>query len=209
MGPSPLDWRGVSKEDTLAKVVLPLFYLLPCFILPWACTQEKPRPKASLNPQAMTTAEELEVDSHGLSKMRVVIKTDRGHITYKFYPRKAPRTVTRIMQLVKEGFYNGISFHRAIPNFVIQAGDPTGTGTGGSGKKLKAEFNDIQHIRGTVAMARSSGSDSADSQFYIALSALSHLDRKFTVFGQVVDGLDVLGKIQRGDKMTSVTLSYE
>ena len=118
-------------------------------------------------------------------------------------------TVTRIMQLVKQGFYNGLSFHRVIPNFVIQTGDPSGTGTGGSGQKIKAEFNDIQHIKGTVAMARSSNPDSADSQFYVALSALSHLDRKFTVFGQVTDGLEVLGKITKGDKIISVTLHHE
>ena len=112
--------------------------------------------------------------------------------------------MTRIIELVNKAFYDGIKFHRVVPNFVIQAGDPSGTGTGGSGKNLKAEFNDLQHIKGTVAMARTSDPDSADSQFYIALTTLSHLDRKYTVFGQVVEGLDVIDKIEQNDVIISM-----
>ncbi|MCO4792957.1 MAG: peptidylprolyl isomerase [Bacteriovoracaceae bacterium] len=150
--------------------------------------------------------ESMTVDSSGLSKSKAILKTVHGNIVFKFYPNKAPNTVTRISELIKSGFYDGISFHRVVPNFVIQGGDPTATGTGGSGQKLKAEFNDIQHIKGTVAMARSQSKDSADSQFYIALTNLPHLDGSYTVFGQVVEGLEILEKVQQGDKMLSLSL---
>jgi cyclophilin family peptidyl-prolyl cis-trans isomerase len=149
-------------------------------------------------------AQDLVVDKNGLSEQKITVKTVHGNITFKFYPKKAPNTVTRIIELVNQGFYDGIKFHRVVKNFVIQAGDPSGTGSGGSGKKLKAEFNDIQHIRGTVAMARTTDPDSADSQFYIALTTIPHLDRKYTVFGQVIDGLDVLEKIQKDDVIISM-----
>lgn len=148
----------------------------------------------------------LQVDSNGLSKERVTIKTVHGNISFRLYPNKAPNTVKRIVELVNNGFYDGISFHRVVPDFVVQAGDPTGTGTGGSGKKLKAEFNDLQHIKGTVAMARTQDPDSADSQFYIALKTLPHLNGKYTIFGQVVEGFDIIGKIKQGDKIISMVL---
>ncbi|GAB4021734.1 MAG: peptidylprolyl isomerase [Bdellovibrio sp.] len=154
---------------------------------------------------ASVTADDLKVDESGLSEAKIVIKTVHGNISFKLYPKKAPNTVTRIIELTQQGFYDGIIFHRVIPNFVIQGGDPTGTGTGGSGKKLKAEFNDIQHIKGTVAMARAQDVDSADSQFYIALNTLPHLDRNYTVFGQVSEGMDVLEKITQGDKIITMT----
>jgi cyclophilin family peptidyl-prolyl cis-trans isomerase len=149
-------------------------------------------------------AEDLKLDKNGLSQESIVIKTVKGNIEFKLYPKKASNTVTRVIELVNKAFYDGIKFHRVVPNFVIQAGDPSGTGTGGSGKNLKAEFNDLQHIKGTVAMARTSDPDSADSQFYIALTTLSHLDRKYTVFGQVVEGLDVIDKIEQNDVIISM-----
>ncbi len=153
------------------------------------------------------SAEAMSTDSDGLSSTTATIRTVHGDIVFKFYPNEAPNTVTRISQLISEGFYDGLTFHRVVPNFVVQGGDPQGTGTGGSGQKLKAEFNDIQHVRGTVAMARAQDINSADSQFYIALSTLPHLDGQYTVFGQVVEGLELLDKITVGDKMLSVILS--
>lgn len=147
----------------------------------------------------------LNVDRTGLSESEGIIKTSHGLITFKFYPKKAPNTVARIIQLIQSGFYDGLSFHRVVSDFVIQTGDPTGTGTGGSGQKLQAEFNQLSHVKGTMAMARTlTDENSADSQFYIALTALPHLDNKYTVFGQVVDGLDVLDKVRKGDKIISI-----
>ena len=134
---------------------------------------------------------------------QAVLQTVHGSISIRFYPEKAPKTVARITSLIKSKFYNGITFHRVIPSFVVQGGDPSGNGTGGSGKTIEAEFNDIPHVKGTVAMARKGDPNSADSQFYIALSQLQHLDGKYTVFGQVTEGLDILDKIRKGDKIIS------
>jgi cyclophilin family peptidyl-prolyl cis-trans isomerase len=165
------------------------------------------KPVANAVDPSQVSASTLTVNKNGLSQESIIIKTVHGNITFKLYPKKAPNTVTRIIKLVNDGFYDGIKFHRVVPDFVIQAGDPTGTGSGGSGKKLKAEFNDAQHIKGTVAMARTNDPDSADSQFYIALNTLPHLDNKYTVFGQVVEGLDVISKVKQGDVIISMVFN--
>ena len=153
------------------------------------------------------TAPDLETDKNGLSLTEATLKTVHGDIVFRFYPQHAPQTVARIIELIQQEFYNGLTFHRVVPNFVIQGGDPDGTGMGGSGQKLKAEFNELQHIKGTVAMARAQDPDSADSQFYIALATLPHLDRNYTIFGQVIRGLDILTKVSQGDKILSLTLA--
>ena len=146
------------------------------------------------------------VDDKGLSKITAVIKTERGDIKFKFYADKAPVTSRRIAELIQKGFYNGLKFHRVVPDFVIQGGDPLGNGTGGSGQKLKAEFNDLPHVKGTVAMARAQDPDSADSQFYISLGRHAFLDGKYTVFGHVVEGMDNITKIQKDDAMNTVSI---
>lgn len=145
-------------------------------------------------------------DHKGDSDVKAIIKTVHGNIVFKFYPKHAPNTVTRIIELIRSGFYDGLTFHRVVPNFVIQGGDPTGTGSGGSGVKLKSEFNSLQHTKGTVAMARSVDKDSADSQFYIALSTLPDLDGKYTIFGQLTEGMTVLDKIRKNDKILSMAI---
>lgn len=148
----------------------------------------------------------LRTDKYGLSNIRAVLTTVHGDIVIRFYPREAPESVTRILDLISMGFYNGLKFHRVIPNFIIQTGDPTGTGSGGSGKKLPGEFNNIPHIKGTVALARGRDPNSSDSQIYIALTSLSHLDGKNTVIGQVVSGLDILNKITKEDEIISFSI---
>lgn len=153
--------------------------------------------------------EKLQTDIGGLSTISATIKTVHGNIVFRLYTKAAPQTSARIMQLIQNKFYDGLIFHRAIPNFIIQTGDPTGTGVGGSGTKLKAEFNELQHIKGTIGMARGMDKNSADSQFYICLTTLSHLDGKNTIFGQVVDGLDVLPKLAKGDRVISITLNIK
>ncbi|OUR93162.1 hypothetical protein A9Q84_21860 [Halobacteriovorax marinus] len=152
-------------------------------------------------------AKDLKVDENNLSHAQVLIRTAKGNIVFKLYPKEAPNTVTRFIALVQSGFYDGLKFHRVHPNFLIQMGDPSGTGKGGSGEKLKAEFNKLQHIKGTVAMARKpEDEDSADSQFYITLTTLAHLDGNYTVFGQVIEGLDVLDNITLNDKVITISL---
>jgi peptidylprolyl isomerase/peptidyl-prolyl cis-trans isomerase B (cyclophilin B) len=132
-----------------------------------------------------------------------------GEIRFEFYPEDAPKTVENFVTLAKKGFYNGLNFHRVVPDFVVQGGCPKGNGTGGPGYKIKAEFNKQKHVRGTLAMARSQSPDSAGSQFYICYGATPHLDGQYTVFGHVVSGMEHVDRIKQGDKMTSVTITEE
>ncbi len=137
----------------------------------------------------------------------VSIETDRGKLAIELFPDVAPKTVARFTELVKKGFYNGLIFHRVVPKFLIQTGDPTGTGTGGSGQTIPAEVNEKKHKAGTVGMAHQANNpDSADSQFYICLEPQPFLDGKYTVFGQVIEGIDLLAKFQEGDILRKVTL---
>jgi cyclophilin family peptidyl-prolyl cis-trans isomerase len=151
-------------------------------------------------------SKKLKTDKQGLSNISCILKTIHGDMVIKFYPKEAPQSVPRILELISMGFYNGLKFHRVIPNFIIQTGDPTGTGDGGSGQKLNAEFNTIPHIKGTVALARGRDVNSGDSQFYISLTALPHLDGKNTVIGQVVSGLEILNKINKDDEIISFSV---
>jgi len=129
------------------------------------------------------------------NKKVAVLYTSMGKIVFEFYPEDAPKTVENFIKLAQSGFYNGLKFHRVIKGFVIQTGCPRGDGTGGPGYTIKAEFNKRKHLAGTVAMARSSDPDSAGSQFYICLKPQPGLDGKYTVFGQVIEGMDVVEKI--------------
>ena len=129
----------------------------------------------------------------------LLLETTQGPVTIKMRPDLAPGHVARIRELVKEGFYNGIVFHRVIDGFMAQTGCPHGTGTGGSGKKLKAEFNDAPHVRGTVSMARAANPDSGDSQFFICFGDARFLDGQYTVWGEVTEGMENVDKIKRGE----------
>ena len=132
----------------------------------------------------------------------VIIKTDFGNIKFSLLPDIAPETVRNFSQLAKSGFYNGTLFHRVIPGFMIQGGDPNTKnpdkstwGQGGPGYNLKAEFNSRSHLRGIVSMARAGDPDSAGSQFFIVTSDSTFLDKQYTVFGEVVDGMEVVDEI--------------
>jgi peptidyl-prolyl cis-trans isomerase B (cyclophilin B) len=131
---------------------------------------------------------------------------DGNTIDIAFYPQDAPKTVENFVTLAKKGFYNGLTFHRVVPDFVVQGGCPKGDGTGGPGYTIPAEFNSKKHLRGTVAMARSQHPDSAGSQFYICYGATPHLDRNYTVFGQVTSGMEHVDRIKQGDRMTTVEI---
>jgi len=118
-------------------------------------------------------------------------------------PDLAPKHVERIKTLVREGFYDGIVFHRVIDGFMAQTGDPTGTGTGGSGKKLKAEFSKEPHKRGTVSMARAQNPDSGDSQFFICFEDAPFLNGQYTVWGKVIEGMENVDGIKRGEPVAN------
>jgi peptidylprolyl isomerase len=129
----------------------------------------------------------------------IYLDVPKGRVVIALKPELAPNHVARIKELARQGFYDGIAFHRVIDGFMAQTGDPRGDGTGGSGKKLKAEFSKAKHARGTASMARAQSPDSADSQFFICFEAAPFLDGKYTVWGEVVSGMEHVDAIKKGD----------
>ena len=129
----------------------------------------------------------------------LLMETSKGSVTIEMRPDLAPAHVSRIKELTRQGFYDGLKFHRVIDGFMAQTGCPQGTGTGGSGKKLKAEFSQEKHVRGTVSMARSNDPNSGDSQFFICFGEAPWLNRQYTVWGKVVGGMDNIDAINKGE----------
>jgi peptidylprolyl isomerase len=124
---------------------------------------------------------------------------ESGRVTIAMRPDVAPKHVARIKELVREGFYDGLTFHRVIDGFMAQGGDPDGNGTGGSGVNIPAEFNNLPHVRGTLSMARAADPDSADSQFFLCFNRVPFLDNDYTVWGRVVAGMEHVDLIERGE----------
>lgn len=152
------------------------------------------------------TAPEMQIDVN--KKYTAVITTTRGVMELELKPEHAPKTVNNFVFLAREGFYDGVSFHRVIEDFVIQGGDPTGTGMGGPGYKFEDECkgNPLKHERGIISMANA-GPNTNGSQFFITHSPQPHLNGKHTVFGKVINGLDVLDSIEQGDRMVEVIIN--
>jgi len=173
----------------LLLAVLVVVLLAPAGV--WAQTPKPAEPQKG--PASETQTAEITMEKGGIIKI-------------EFFPDDAPKTVENFVTLAKKGFYDGLTFHRIEPGFVIQGGDPKGDGTGGPGYKVKAEFNKNQHVRGAVAMARSNDPDSAGSQFYIVLAPAHFLDGKYTVFGKVVSGMNIVDNVKKGDKMKTVKI---
>jgi cyclophilin family peptidyl-prolyl cis-trans isomerase len=144
-----------------------------------------------------------------------IVETERGTFVIELYPKVAPKTVENFETLVKKGFYNGLTFHRVVPDFVVQGGDPDGTGMGGPGYTIPAEIDKNEHhLRGTVATARTGDQvnpkrESSGSQFYICLAPQPGLDGDYTIFGGVIKGMVVVDQIQKGDHMKKITLATE
>ena len=134
-----------------------------------------------------------------MSDDTLVLDTTQGKVVIEMRPDLAPNHVARIKELVRDKFYDNVVFHRVIDGFMAQTGDPTGTGMGGSGKKLKAEFSAEPHQRGIVSMARAQDPDSADSQFFICFDEARFLDKQYTVWGKVTEGMENVDKIKRGE----------
>ena len=133
----------------------------------------------------------------------LIIETTQGKVTVEMRTDLAPQHVARIKELVRDRFYDGTVFHRVIEGFMAQTGDPTGTGTGGSGKKLKAEFNAEPHVRGTASMARAASPDSGDSQFFICFDDAPFLNKQYTVWGKVTEGMENVDGIKRGEPVVN------
>lgn len=173
-----------------------LFFFVGCSKEPQQKQTNQPQKTDITETQSTTskdTAQKTSTEAGNIMK----IETNKGIIKIKLFPDKAPKTVTRIKELVNKGFYNGIIFHRVIDGFMIQGGDPTGTGMQGSGQTIPDEFNNgLKHdSKGVVAMANTGRPNSQDSQFYITLAPQPHLDGKYTIFGKVISGMDVVEKI--------------
>jgi peptidylprolyl isomerase len=149
------------------------------------------------------------------SEDTMILDTTKGRVVIAMRPDLAPGHVARIKELVRQGFYDGVSFHRVISGFMAQTGCPHGNGTGGSGKKLKAEFNNEPHVRGTVSMARAQDPNSGDSQFFICFADATFLDGQYTAWGSVTEGMENVDKIKRGepvsepDKIVKATIAAD
>jgi len=139
---------------------------------------------------------------------KAVIETDKGNIELTLFEKEAPNTVANFEKLANTGFYNGLTFHRVIPDFVIQGGCPKGNGTGGPGYTIKCEINPHKHSTGALSMAHA-GKDTGGSQFFITHSPQPHLDGNHTVFGKVIKGMEVVNSIEPGDVMNKVTVTDE
>jgi peptidyl-prolyl cis-trans isomerase B (cyclophilin B) len=140
--------------------------------------------------------------------LQVTIEMEKGgEIVIQLFPKDAPKTVNNFIKLANEKFYDGLIFHRVVPGFIVQGGDPKGNGVGGPGYTIKFESSGRLHLTGSVAMARKEGLDTAGSQFYICLKEQPHLNGKYCVFGQVIRGMDTVNDIKRGDKMKRVYVS--
>lgn len=143
---------------------------------------------------------------------KAIIKTEKGDMTVSFYDQDAPNTVANFLKLAKSGFYDNVTFHRVIPDFVIQGGDPTGTGAGGPGYKIDCELDgeNQYHDRGVLSMAHA-GRNTGGSQFFICHSRnnTAHLDRNHTCFGKVIEGVDVVDSIRQGDKILGIEIIEE
>ncbi len=170
-------------------------------------SEESHQAKASQTVQyhSSTIKKEQNMSEHPIVKMEL----ETGVVTMELYPDVAPKTVASFKKLVEQGFYDGLTFHRVIPGFMAQGGDPEGTGMGGPGFTIPAEFNDKKHVRGTLAMARSADPDSAGSQFYICYAPQPHLDGQYTIFGQVLDGMEHVDALRNGSKIIKMTLVGE
>lgn len=156
--------------------------------------------------QQWRQAPAIEIDP--AKNYRATIETAKGNIVLELYPTNAPKTVNNFVFLARQGFYDGLKFHRVISNFMVQGGDPTGTGSGGPGYKFEDETygNPLKHETGVISMANA-GANTNGSQFFITHSPQPHLNGKHTVFGKVIEGQDVVNAIRQGDVMTKVTVT--
>ena len=132
----------------------------------------------------------------------IIMDITHGRVVLQLRPDLAPKHVERIKELTRQGFYDGIVFHRVIEGFMAQTGDPTGTGSGGSGEHIAAEFSDAPHLRGTASMARAQDPNSADSQFFVCFDDASFLNSQYTVWGQVAEGMEFIDMIKRGEPVS-------
>lgn len=184
---------------------LPLFIFVVSFSL-ISCDEEQEKQAAKVN-TADSASEKTSAEQHTGPNRIAVIDTNKGIIKFELYEKRAPVTTRNFISLAKSNFYDGLKFHRYVPGFVVQGGDPKGDGTGGSEKTIPLETNpELKHVEGAVGMARSNDPNSASSQFYFTLAETPHLDNSYAVFGKVIEGMDIVKKLREGDKMKSIKI---
>ena len=183
-----MTYRKKHKQKKQTKIIIAVIVVLLAIIVLISTTQ-----------QTTTQGEDMTT---------VTITTNKGVITAELYTDKAPITTSNFIDLAQNNFYDGLTFHRYEPGFVIQGGDPLGTGTGGSDKRIPLEVHpELTHVEGVLAMARSSDPNSARSQFYITLAPAHFLDGSYAVFGKVTSGMDVVKELRAGDTMTTIEVN--
>jgi peptidyl-prolyl cis-trans isomerase B (cyclophilin B) len=180
----------------IAGAVLTLFLT---GVIKMSSSTPKPQPQSYNSPIPMV----IDVNK----KYTALIKTAKGDLTLELYPQDAPVTVNSFVSLARKGFYNGLTFHRIIPGFMAQGGDPTGTGSGGPGYTIPDEISQRKHVTGALSMAKTAQPNTGGSQFFICYAPQPHLDGIHTVFGQLTQGMDVLKQLVNGDKMTEVIIT--
>jgi len=181
-----------------AIIALVLIGLILTLFMTGVIKMPSQSPKSYNSPVPMT----IDVNK----KYTALIKTAKGDLVLELYSQDAPVTVNNFVTLARKGFYNGLTFHRVIPDFMAQGGDPSGSGAGGPGYKFQDEFSSRTHQAGSLSMANS-GANTNGSQFFICYTPQPHLNGKHTVFGQLTQGMDVLKKLVNGDKMNEVTIT--
>ncbi len=194
--PSVLRWRRPTTSSAAAR--------------PTSCASARAAPAAARRVETVNTRNHREDYERAAARMgksvRAVISTDKGAVTLELLPEEAPLTVDNFVQLARRNYFNGVLFHRVVPNFVVQGGDPRGDGNGGPGYQIRCEINTVPYARGAVGMALS-GKDTGGSQWFVTHSPQPHLDGGYTVFGRVVEGMEVVDRIVRGDRIRSVTIT--
>jgi len=204
-----------SLSGAAVAQVAPAAKPKPAPVAPLAPPKPKPSPtgqapsqapaaKPAPAPSSVPLQEPVKLDP----EFTLYLDLEYGRVVIRMRPDLAPVHVARVKELVRQGFYDGLVFHRVIDGFMAQTGDPKGDGTGGSGKGIQAEFNKEPHLRGAVSMARASNINSADSQFFIVLDDSQHLDGNYTLWGQVVSGMEFVDKIRRGDPGSNGRVPY-
>jgi len=191
----------ISRLPTFSRLIAVSAFALVLTAAPAMAKKAPPAPTAPALPTVVSMDPTVEPDN-----VLVLYLSNGGKVLIRLMPQWAPTHVERIKTLVREHFYDGVIFHRVIDGFMAQTGDPTGTGGGGSKlPDLKAEFNAMPHLRGTVSMARTDSPDSANSQFFIVFYPRFALDRRYTNFGRVIGGMDVVDRIERGEPPVAPT----
>jgi len=168
-----------------------------------SCATVSSEPTPINKPMSYSTPPPMTIDTS--KQYTATIETEKGNLVLELFASDVPVTVNNFVFLAREGFYDGTTFHRVIPDFMAQGGDPTGTGTGGPGYKFADEFTKHTHVTGALSMANS-GPNTNGSQFFITYAPQPHLDGKHSVFGQLVDGMDVLKAIKNGDAVVRITI---